>query len=168
MKRTLISLIALWMIFSEKASANEYSVKVLTEIENFDPLSGMKSTHIAVVDFDKKTVISSYTTGTTDLYFGIDLNSVRDNFKVENISFRNDKVSFSMVGATASGVHFMPDIDYRFEVKFDVHGNLISLDGCHDGYPSYKTSLDAVTWYSYKHKPLRLPYLLGSCDIIVE
>lgn len=144
-------------------AADQTALVIETAILSPDPFSGMKSRHTIKIDFQNKTLVDEYKTGTTDFY-GVSLDSVRDRFKVTSQNFTPDgKVEFKVVGETASGVGVVPSIDYSFVVKADRQS--ATIKGCHDGYPAYTVTYDTKAIYAFNHKPKDLIKLFGSCDI---
>ncbi len=160
-------------------STNEvFSLEIETRILDFDPQPGMKSRQFIVVERSPHTrqfrAKSSYTTGKTRM-LGRDISSVRDDFKVTPLLFRDmgaggKKLSFKAVGQTASGVGFMPNIDYSFDFSIStVNGkSTVKLTGEHDGYPAYTVWLHTGTTkkelYKFKHKSMNLHKLFGKKD----
>ncbi len=141
-------------------------VEVETRILPFDPQPGMKSTQVITLDFDKKSAKSDFKTGVTT-WGGAEIESIRNNFVVKNLSFDNGKATFSVVGETASGIVFMPNINYSINLIITRSG-VVSIDGCHDGYPAYKVTIDGTEAYSFKHESLNLMKLFGDCDVVVK
>lgn len=146
------------------AYAEQVEGLIETRILDFDPQSGVKSHHFFFIDFDKKTVTDAYNTGTTELFFGISLDSIRDNFQISNISFQDEKVNFVITGTTATGVGIVPSIDYKFSLEVEKSGSG-SITGCHDGYPAYLVQINGKNVYEFKHKAMHVLNLFGSCDI---
>lgn len=135
---------------------------IKTEILSFDPQPGMKSTQTIDVDFSSKSVKSSYVTGTTKIG-SWELKSVRDAFTIKNIVFSDQSVTFKTFGQTASGVGFMPNIDYEMAFKVNADGSG-TVEGAHDGYPAYSIKKGTEVIYQYKHKSKDLQKLFGSKD----
>jgi hypothetical protein len=142
-------------------------VVITTAILDPDPQAGMKSTQRIFVDFEHHMVRSEYETGTTE-FFGVVLSSVRDHFRIENVSFAGDEVRFRAVGETASGVRVLPNINYRFDIRMNRDATEGDVTGCHDGYPSYEVRFGHTLIYWFKHKPIRLLNLFGECDQSVD
>ncbi|MEP1613450.1 MAG: DUF3238 domain-containing protein [Roseobacter sp.] len=139
---------------------------VETRILAKDPQSGVKSQHFYYVDFGNETVSASFATGTTKIDLGIvvfDVSSVRDNFLISNVKFDGDRVSFTLVGTTASGVVVMPDIDYKFDFTIMRSGE-ISVRGCHDAYPAYLIQHNGTDVYRFEHESVNIIKLFGTCD----
>lgn len=151
---------------SATALADQLEGLIETRILDFDPQSGVKSQHFFFIDFEKKSVTDSYETGVTE-FFGIDLASIRDNFSISEINFKDDIVTFIVKGTTASGVGFIPNIDYKFKLKVNKNGEG-SIVGCHDGYPAYLIQFNGKNIYEFKHEPKEVLKLFGSCDIEVN
>lgn len=146
------------------AHAATVRIEVLTQILPFDPQAGMKSTQTLEIDFDKKKVSQSFKTGVTGLG-PIQLASVRDQFLVENIDFSSPgRVGLTLKGQTASGVLFMPNINYKFFLAVTLSGGG-SVSGCHDGYPAYQVKVSGKTVYDFRHESVNLVKLFGTCDI---
>ncbi len=160
----LCAFLTVLSIFSTGAIADEfYEGLIETRILDFDPQSGVKSHHFFFVDFDEKSVTSSYETGSTE-FFGVNLSSVRDNFFVSDISFSDDMVTFTLSGSTASGVGFIPNIDYEFDVVVDRSGS-VKIEGCHDGYPAYLVQFNGTDLHNFEHQPKEVIKLFGRCDV---
>ena len=127
----------------------------------------MKSTQVLLIDFDKKSITPSFSTGVTSIG-SIDLGSVRDKFVVDNIDFgTSGRVGFTARGQTASGVLFMPNINYKFNMAVTPKGKG-ALSGCHDGYPAYQVTVAGKSVYDFKHQSLSLIKLFGECDIEIK
>lgn len=168
-KRTALVLTSLLLLapvnlIHAAMTGQQTKLMIETRILDFDPVAGMKSTQTIQVDFVKQTVISSYVTGNT---YGIP--STRDSFVVEQIKFSPDQnqVNFKVIGATASGVQIMPNIDYQFNFTLS-SDNQLSINGCHDAYPAYKVILNGKSEYEFKHERKDLIKLFGECDIKVQ
>ena len=161
--RVLVFILATFFL-SGVCFAQEKSVVIETRILSPDPFSGMKSKQTVKIDFQNQTVEDDFRTGTTEV-FGIILESVRDNFKVQNVVFSGDEVSFSVKGTTASGVRISPDIDYKFSFKVHKEDGVVSISGCHDAYPAYSIFTDNAVIYEFKHKSIDLLSLFGTCDV---
>jgi len=141
-------------------------IVIETRILEKDPFSGMKSRQNITYDFKSQKITQKVETGTTDLGVVV-VESIRDDFKTEFISGDANSLSFRAIGTTASGVVVMPDIDYNF--IFDVKSNgIISVKGCHDGYPAYIIKHHGKVIYKYDHPSVALIKLLGTCDTIVD
>lgn len=145
-------------------AADPVRVEVTSRILDFDPQAGMKSTQTILIDFDNKKVSQVFKTGVT--HVGFDIGSVRDKFVVDNIDFSNGRVGFTAQGQTASGVMFMPNINYKFFIAVSPKGTG-AIDGCHDGYPAYEVTAEGKKVYEFAHKSLDLINLFGDCDIAV-
>lgn len=141
-------------------------VVIETRIEEKDPFAGMKTRQVIQINFDANTVISSYETGTTN-FFDIKLNSVRDNFGIDDAVFSGDQATFTAFGTTASGVMAVPDIDYKLQFVVNKSGS-VTVKGCHDGYPSYRVNANGTSIYSHEHKSIDLLSLFGTCDIKIQ
>jgi hypothetical protein len=126
--------------------------------------AGMKSTQTINIDYDAKRISDDFRTGVTEL-LGVQLKSVRDNFTVKRIKFAGKVASFEAEGETASGVVFMPNINYKFAITVDLSANEIVFSGCHDGYPSYRITVRGTEAYSFEQE--NATALFGSCDINV-
>jgi hypothetical protein len=159
------------VIFSLAGCSTSYAepvrLEIVTAILQFDPQAGMKSTQVLFVDFEKKQVTQSFSTGVTTLG-PVDFGSVRDKFNVANVDFSSaGRVGFTARGQTASGVLFMPNINYRFHLAITRNGKG-ALTGCHDGYPAYQVIVGKKMIYSYKHPSISLFKLFGQCDIEIK
>ena len=109
---------------------------------------GKKSLQTITVDFDNREISSKYTTGITK-FMGMELDSVRDNFKLTKGRFNSDgDASFSVIGETATGVRVLPNINYQFDF-FKVSASTVSFCGNHDGYPSYNISVNGKSAYDF-------------------
>lgn len=138
-------------------------IVVETAILKFDPQPGMKTRQVLQVDFDRRHVIGTYETGTTE-FFGVNLEAVRKNFVVEEVDFSDGKATFKVTGQAASGVSALPDIDYKFKMTVWPDGTAI-VRGCHDGYPSYRVTVEGKEQYFFGHEPMGQFKLLGHCDV---
>lgn len=155
------------LAFGAPTQAEPVRVEVVTRILSFDPQAGMKSTQVLLIDFDRKTITPSFSTGVTGIG-PIELGSVRDKFVVDTIDFATPgRVGFTARGQTASGVLFMPNINYKFNMAVTPKGKG-ALSGCHDGYPAYQVKVAGKSVYDFKHKPLSLIKLFGECDIEIK
>jgi hypothetical protein len=123
--------------------------------------AGMKSTQTIDINYDTKTIDEKFSTGVTEI-LGLQLKSVRDKFTVTQITFAGKVAGFTAEGATASGVKFMPNINYKFSITVDMGAREVVLSGCHDGYPSYKITVENKEIYSFEQEVLAA--LFGSCD----
>lgn len=124
--------------------------------------AGQKSLHTVLVDLTNQKIESSYKTGHTEI-LGFSVNSIRDGFKIENKQFLSKSVIFKAIGQTASAVGFMPNINYTF--YFHVTESQVLYSGSHDGYPSYKISVNGKPIYD--HMQGWLGELFGDADIDV-
>ena len=124
--------------------------------------AGQKSLHTVLVDLTNQKIESSYKTGHTEI-LGFSVNSIRDGLKIENEQFLSESVSFKAIGQTASAVGFMPNINYKF--FFGVSPTKLFVAGWHDGYPSYKISINGKPIYD--HVQGWLGELFGDADIDV-
>lgn len=158
---TLVSIAAM-LCSCTLAIAQPVKVEITTRILPFDPLPGMKSKQTLLIDFAQKKITKSFTTGVTDV--GFEIGSVRDKFEVENVAFENGRVGFTARGQTASGVMFMPNINYKFFFSVTPAGGG-ALSGCHDGYPAYEVVVAGKKVYDFSHKSMNLVSLMGTCDI---
>lgn len=147
--------------------AEPLRLEIVTKINPPDPQAGMKSTQIIFVDFQKKQVTQSFSTGVTTLG-PVELGSVRDKFVIANVDFSSPgRVGFTARGQTASAVLLMPSINYSFQVAITPNGKG-ALAGCHDGYPAYQIIAGKKTIYDYKHPSISLVKLFGECDIEIK
>ena len=128
---------------------------------------GMKSRQRLAIDFDARGITPSFETGVTD-FLGFSIGSVRDQFKVEAVTFTENRVSFRVVGQTASGMLFLPDIDYSFTVTINRQSRLVTVAGCHNEYPSYAISVGGRSVYDRLQTGNALWGLKGNCDIQVN
>jgi Protein of unknown function (DUF3238). len=131
-----------------------------------DPQAGMKSRQTVKIDFDRRVVTTDFVTGVTDI--GVtSLNSIRDRFTVKTVVIDGQRADLRISGETASGVGFMPNIDYSFNVEIRRDGSG-RVSGCHDGYPGYEMRRGDRTVYAFVHEPTRLDRLFGDCDIQIS
>ena len=126
----------------------------------------MKSRQVIRVGFDNQKVIDSFETGVTEIV-GEKLSSVRNNFRVTDVNFNEQSAAFVATGETASGVLFMPNINYRFSFTVMRTGE-VTLSGCHDAYPAYRIYIEGDERYLFKHKSKDLIKLFGECDVQVK
>lgn len=154
-----------------------FRLKIETRILDFDPQPGMKSIQTVDVLLDTKKkkstlkIKSSFETGVTE-FGGIKLKSVRDNFTADFVPLQIEHyVRIKIEGETASGVRVLPNINYKFDLYYNLYSNSAFISGCHDGYPAYKISIGHgsekanETLYNFKHKPKEVLKLFGSCDV---
>lgn len=147
--------------------ATPVRVEIITQILPFDPESGMKSTQVLMVDFDKKAITQTFSTGVTKIG-PVEIGSVRDKFLFDNVDFSSPgRVGFTARGQTASGVLFMPNINYKFQLAVTPAGKG-AFSGCHDGYPAYQVKVAGKVVYDFKHQPLSLVKLFGECDVEIK
>jgi hypothetical protein len=149
----------------EKVFAQSVTVIVETRIKPPDFQAGMKSTQQMIVNFATQRVTNDFYTGVTDLV-GVPLQSVRDSFQVNNIVFTPTAMSMTAVGQTASGVLLLPNINYQIALTIDNRTREVVLNGCHDGYPSYKVTVNRTQVYHFQQE--RITALFGSCDTSVN
>lgn len=149
-----------------QATPARQDILIVTEIRAPDPQAGMKSTHRVKMDFDQLTVTDEYLTGTTH-FFGVSLPSIRNNFRVSGVEFAGNKVKFHVAGETASGIGVVPNINYRFHIEVSRQGTT-HIKGCHDGYPAYEIRYRHVMLYWFKHKPIAVLNLFGTCDVSID
>ncbi len=165
-KHRLIALMLGCLLSLTSLAREPVRVVIESRILEPDPQAGVKVRHLLEVDFDRQNIEDFYETGTTD-FFGVDLDSVRDNFTVLKIHFSGDVAWFEVRGETASGVAVLPNVNYRLNFEVARSGEA-KISGCHDGYPAYRIVVDGVEQYAYQHQPLDLLSLLGECDIVMQ
>lgn len=147
-----------------------------TKIEPYDFEAGMKSEQLIRVDFTNRVVSDSgFITGPTTLWFvELQAASARTKFTLKSSEWLSDeKVRFTVAGQTASGVQFMPNINYDFTivVQKDGHGNIV---GCHNQYPSYQVVIDGridpVYYFPHEKSNIFQAFgrLWGPCDTLVK
>ena len=177
----IITSLVLTIIPSVAISKVQGVISIETEILAPDPQFGVKSTQTISLYVDtssgKFAPKSSFTVGSTDLYVG-KVKPIRNKFEVTNIKSEVSSgfISFTAIGQTASGVAILPNIDYSFNISFSSKNkeNIWSVTGCHDGYPAYKINFINLisgkkqVLYNFKHEPLGIAKLLGTCDIEVN
>ena len=148
-----------------RVQGQDSTVQVVIESAILEPdfQPGMKSRHVVQVDFAGQKVIDVAETGVTEL-LGTQWNSIRDNFRVLDVSFNGDKASFVAKGETASAVQFLPNINYTFQITVWRDGTAV-IRGCHDGYPGYRVTVEGEDQYFFAHEPKDLVRLVGECDI---
>lgn len=163
----LFSTLAAVMAASDvHANENMSVVQIETRILPFDPQPGIKSLQTLSVDWPSKSINSEFQTGVTT-FFGITLASVRDNFTVSEAVFSGDNVRVRATGETASGVRFLPSIDYDLVIEISRGAAEGRVTGCHDGYPAYFVRVDGSEVYRFEHRPVRLHALFGTCGVII-
>ncbi|RWX13629.1 hypothetical protein EHI42_19740 [Rhizobium hidalgonense] len=170
-RRLFFASIGLALMCARYGEASEiYSIEIITEIRAVSPFTfevGVKSDQLITIDASTKTVKSSFETGKTTI-LGVDLKSVRDDFKISEETFSSGVIKFTATGQTASRVGVLPDIDYTFTIKIDTSKKKIWLSGCHNEYPSYSVTANGVLIYDRTQTGTALIGLLGECDIKVS
>jgi hypothetical protein len=145
---------------------NVMQIEIETAIRKasrFTAQVGQKSLQKITVDFDRRSVSQEFRTGKTSILI-IDLKSIRDNFRLVPKGFTQAGVaSFSVSGQTASAVHVMPNINYQFE--FEATPNKVVFRGSHDGYPSYRITINGNQAYDCVQG--HLGELFGDSDVNV-
>ncbi|MFJ2549922.1 hypothetical protein ACIOVF_26130 [Pseudomonas sp. NPDC087612] len=147
-------------------------IEVVTAIRDVGGAAqvGEKSRHVLTLDCENRTFsAASPTTGKTTIY-GWSLDSTRNAFTATLDDASGDVFAISTSGQTASGVRFMPDIDYRFRLTIDAQRKQIRIQGAHDGFPSYTLLLNGKAIYDYQQSPFlqSVPKLFGTGDVTVE
>ncbi|UWR60190.1 hypothetical protein [Phaeobacter inhibens] len=125
--------------------------------------AGMKSRQVVQLNFDMQSHLGAFETGVTSIV-GAEFASIRDGFEVLDVKFDGDRATLRIKGETASAVQVLPNINYTFDLTIYRDGSAV-LDGCHDGYPSYRVSVEGETRYYFAHAPNDLIKLVGECDI---
>jgi len=151
------------------AAAADLIIVVETAIRDV-PLAlqvGVKSRQRLAIEFDARRISQSFETGVTNL-LGFSIQSVRSQFKLEAVTFSENRVSFRVVGQTASGMRFLPDIDYSFTMTINRQSRLVTVAGCHNAYPSYAISVGGRLLYDRLQTGVALWGLAGNCDIHVN
>lgn len=143
------------------AQAQNAEVIIETRIKPPDVQAGMKSTQTIKLDYAGKKATQTFTTGVTNIGIA-ELGSIRDKFTVDQIRFSGKVSEFTATGQTASAIFFMPNINYKFSITVDMTVREIVFHGCHDGYPSYKISVQGKEVYAFAQE--NLGALFGSCD----
>jgi hypothetical protein len=163
-----LAVICSYIVCGNVVAADVVIVTVRTKINAPDPQAGEKSLQTIRIDFDKKSVSQTFTTGSTAIIGGVVVGSVRDNFVISKAAdfFADGKVAFSLRGSTASGVGVVPNIDYAFDLVVGKDGRG-TMSGCHDGYPAYEVTVQGRSVHSFAHKPVDILRLFGACDIEV-
>ena len=153
-------MIATLLSSTATTQAEPIKVEITTRILSFDPQTGMKSTQTILVDFKKKKISQTFKTGVT--HIGFDIGSVRDKFMVDNVDFSDGRVGFTARGVTASGIMFMPNVNYKFLIAVTSKGS-----GAFDGYPAYEIAVAGKKMYDFAHKSVELVKLFGECDVVL-
>lgn len=166
---SLVGLLGLATYCSAGVAASGPVVEIITEIRDVSPLSfqvGMKSHQTIKFDVDKKVVTNDVETGKTNIA-GLDLGSIRDNFIITNQNIEKGSGRVTVSGQTASAVGVMPDIDYKFTIRFVGKKSLLWIDGCHNEYPSYTIKVNGKQIYDREQTGTAVTGLMGSCDVQV-
>ncbi len=135
---------------SAKSASGIVRAKIVTQIDKPDPQAGVKSTQNILIDFSEERVDQDFATGHTKIG-SIELEAVRNKFLVKDVEFEGDSVTFTAVGQTASGVLFIPAINYSIKIKVNAEGTATG-EAHHDGYPSYRVYVNGNRIYEHKHK----------------
>ncbi len=145
-------------------SSKTVKVEVITAIEKPDCQSGTKSTQKILVDTITLDVQSSHTTGTTNI-LGCEFSSINDHFVVEGLIQDTNGFRFNVVGrtATVASLGLGGEIDYQLKVAFDTNRKVLTINGKHDGYPTYYVKLDDELIYQFDQT--NLTSLLGDLEI---
>lgn len=131
---------------------------------------GEKSRQVLLLDCEKRVLIPlSVTLGDTRIG-PIALKAVRNKFTFDLYDSSSERFSMFIQGQTASGVRFMPDIDYRLNISIDVRNRRIRLAGAHDGFPSYSIFVDGKLIYDYEQNIFveAVVGLMGTSDVVVD
>jgi hypothetical protein len=166
----LLWAIALGLFGTAEAHAQQYIVEIVTAIRNVSVLSaqvGEKSRQKITIDYGNSTMTSSYTTGTTHVV-GIDLSSIRNDFKISGQSFSGNIAAVTAKGETASGVVIMPNINYGFTIRINKAQSKAWVSGCHNEFPSYTVLVNGKIVYDRVQTGTALIGLIGECDILVN
>ena len=126
---------------------------------------GEKTRQILTIDTDKGTVLGEVRTGSTTVA-GVELEAVRKRFNQRVEMSAPSAIKISAQGQAASGVGFMPDIDYLLVLSFDVAARTVGIKGSHDGYPSYSILVNGVSAYDFEQG--YVAELFGTSDVKVE
>jgi hypothetical protein len=132
--------------------------------------AGEKSRQRILLDCESRTIaLPEPTLGITDLYIA-KRNAVRNAFDANLIEVRDELFVLGARGQTASGVYFMPDIDYRLRLEVDAARRRIRIVGSHDGFPSYTVLVNGKAVYDYEqsHFVRSFDKLLGTSDVEVN
>ena len=142
-------------------------VEIETTIPKNDNFPGMKSRQTIAIDYEKQSIECAYVTGVTKAGI-LKIPAARSSFSVTNIYFiGNNKVLFTAVGETASGVQFLPNINYRFNLIIGENGEA-DVDGGHDAYPAYTVWVGGVQKYHFEPEPGNLGGLWGDSETKVK
>jgi len=138
---------------------------VVTVIRPPHDQAGVKSQQSVRIDPATGQLISAvYSTGVTHLP-GLPLPSIRDGFTATSAPTpAGFKVSLS--GETATGVHFLPNINYDVQIYYNRTTGIATPRGTHDGYPSYEIRHGDTVIYDFQQE--NTYQLAGSGDIVVE
>lgn len=131
---------------------------------------GEKSRQTVLLDCDKR-VLTQFPVALGDTkIWRISLKPVRSKFTAELYDSANDIFSMFILGQTASGVRFMPDIDYRLRITVDPLKRRIRLSGAHDGFPSYSILLNDKRIYDFEQNLFveSATALMGTSDVTVD
>lgn len=128
------------------AVAKSINIEIVTEIREPDNQAGVKSRHVIAVDYDAESVSATVETGTTD--FGeVQLDSIRNEFKIDQKHFTGNTAAIGAVGSTASAVGILGSIDYDLTIRVNVDKRMAWVDGTHNEYPSYTILVDGKKVY---------------------
>lgn len=154
------------LYFPSIAFSQTATIQIETRIADINGAAqpGVKSIHTIDIDYAKRLINDSFSTGVTKIG-DVVLSSVRDGFKVSNVQIVGKVAALTARGQTASGVLLLPNIDYRFDITVDMQSREVLISGCHDGYPSYKVSVLGKIVYQFQQRSL--VDLLGNCDIVI-
>jgi hypothetical protein len=172
-KIVALSTVFLCMLGAEpNAYANErnISVEIVTEIRPNDLQAGVKSHHTLVIDTAKKSVISKFETGKTNLKVA-EINSIRDAFSIPQKDFIGSLVHIQAKGETASGVGILGSIDYHLTMRINTAQRKVWISGTHNEYPSYVVKVNGKVVYDRRQtgSPLiGLVDTLSTVDVGVE
>jgi hypothetical protein len=137
------------------------SFTVVTVIRPPDAQAGEKSKHSVTVNPNTGRVSQEFkSTGHTDL-FGVSFPARRDNMQASS-ALSGDNITVRMTGEVASW--FMPvNINYDFSIVHDPSTGKTSINGSHDGYPSFEIYQDDRKLYDRRQGSLW--NLVGSDDV---
>lgn len=135
---------------------NVHRVEVTTTIRPGSPNPGQKSHHTTVVDTSTGESASSHTTGRTDITPGasdrFSLPSVRNDFN-SSVTQTDDSTTVHMDGTTAS-VAVPANIDYDLDITINHDTSEVTVEGSHDGFPSYTVEVDGEVVYDHQQECL--------------
>ena len=131
---------------------------------------GEKSRQTMLLDCNKRALTNLPVVAGETKLGPFTLKAVRSKFTAELYDSASNRFSMLMLGQIASGVRFMPDIDYRLRITIDPRNRRIQLAGSHDGFPSYSILVDGKLIYDYEQNIFikSATDLMGTSDVTVD